>query len=215
MGSAAIAVKRGLRIAFYALPAIAVAAVGAVITLKTRSGHQHDQAEWGVIKHYCFDCHDSAEQAGGRAFDKLSPDRIAENAETWEAAIRKLRSGLMPPAGQPRPDGKATTQLVAWLEDRIDAAADKSEPGRVPLHRLNRREYAHAIRDLLALDIDPAVLLPDDNVKGRFDNDAEALQVSPTFVTSTSAPRARSRSRPSATSRRRLSRSSTATPRTW
>ena len=165
------------------LPVIAVAAVGAVITLKTRSGHEHDQAEWGVIKHYCFDCHDSAEQAGGRAFDKLSPDHVAENAETWEAAIRKLRSGLMPPAGQPRPDGKATTQLVAWLEDRIDAAADKREPGRVPLHRLNRREYAHAIRDLLALDIDPAVLLPEDNVKGRFDNDAEALQVSPAFVT--------------------------------
>jgi hypothetical protein len=162
---------------------IAVAAVGAVITLKTRSGHEHDLAEWGVVKHYCFDCHDSAEQAGGRAFDKLSPDRIAENAETWEAAIRKLRSGLMPPAGQPRPDAKATTQLVAWLEDRIDAAADKSEPGRVPLHRLNRREYAHAIRDLLALDIDAAVLLPEDNVKGRFDNDADALQVSPAFVT--------------------------------
>ena len=162
---------------------IAIAAVGAVVTLKTRSGHEHDQAEWGVIKHYCFDCHDSAEQAGGRAFDKLSPDRIAENAETWEAAIRKLRSGLMPPAGQSRPDGKATTQLVAWLEDRIDAGANKSEPGRVPLHRLNRREYAHAIRDLLALDIDPAVLLPEDNVKGRFDNDADALQVSPAFVT--------------------------------
>ena len=183
MGSAVIAVKRGLRIAFYALPVIAVAVVGAVVTLKTRSGHERDQAEWGVIRHYCFDCHDSAEQAGGRAFDKLSPDRIAENAETWEAAIRKLRSGLMPPAGQPRPDGKATIELAAWLEDRIDAGADNSEPGRVPLHRLNRREYAHAIRDLLALDIDPAVLLPEDNVKGRFDNDADALQVSPAFVT--------------------------------
>jgi mono/diheme cytochrome c family protein len=183
VGSAAIAVKRGLRIAFYALPVIAVAAVGAVITLKTRSAHEHDQSEWGVIKHYCFDCHDSAEQAGGRAFDKLSPDRIAESAETWEAAIRKLSSGLMPPAGQPRPDAKATTALVAWLENKIDTAADKSEPGRVPLHRLNRREYAHAIRDLLALDIDSAKLLPEDNVKGRFDNDADALQVSPAFVT--------------------------------
>ncbi|MEO8465009.1 MAG: DUF1592 domain-containing protein [Gammaproteobacteria bacterium] len=183
MGSADIAVKRSLRIALYALPVIAVVAAGAVITLKTRSGHERDAAEWGVIKHYCFDCHDSAEQAGGQAFDKLSPERIAENAETWEAAIRKLRSGLMPPAGQPRPDVKATTQLAAWLENRIDAAADKNEPGRVPLHRLNRREYAHAIRDLLALDINPAALLPEDNVKGRFDNDADALQVSPAFVT--------------------------------
>jgi Protein of unknown function (DUF1592)/Protein of unknown function (DUF1588)/Protein of unknown function (DUF1585)/Protein of unknown function (DUF1595)/Protein of unknown function (DUF1587)/Planctomycete cytochrome C len=143
----------------------------------------HDRAEWGVIRHYCFDCHDSAEEAGGRAFDKLSPERIAENAETWEAAIRKLRGGLMPPAGQPRPDGKTTAQLAAWLETKIDSGTEQAEPGRVALHRLNRREYAHAVRDLLALDIDPAVLLPEDNVKGRFDNDADALQVSPAFVT--------------------------------
>jgi hypothetical protein len=185
VGSGAIAVKRGIRIAFFALPAVVVAgAVG--VALKLRSGHgiEHDQAEWGVIRHYCFDCHDSAEQAGGRAFDKLSPERIADNAETWEAAIRKLSSGLMPPAGQPRPDARTTTELVAWLENKIDtAAAQKAEVGRVPLHRLNRREYAHAIRDLLALDIDAAALLPDDNVKGRFDNDADALQVSPAFVT--------------------------------
>ena len=185
MGGAAIAVKRGIRIAFFALPVVVV--VGAVgVALKLRSGHgpEHDQAQWGVIQHYCFDCHDSAEQAGGRAFDKLSPERIADDAETWEAAIRKLRSGLMPPAGQPRPDGETTTQLVAWLEDKIDTAtAHKSEVGRVSLHRLNRREYAHAIRDLLALDIDPAKLLPEDNVKDRFDNDADALQVSPAFVT--------------------------------
>jgi hypothetical protein len=143
----------------------------------------HDRAEWGVIRHYCFDCHDSAEEAGGRAFDKLSPDRIAENAETWEAAIRKLRGGLMPPAGQPRPDGKTTAELATWLETKIDSGTEQAEPGRVALHRLNRREYAHAVRDLLALDVDPAALLPEDNVKGRFDNDADALQVSPSFVT--------------------------------
>ncbi len=88
----------------------------------------------------------------------------------------------MPPAGRPRPDARAVSELVAWLEHEIDTAAAEPAPGRVSLHRLNRREYAHAIRDLLALDIDPAKWLPDDNVKGHFDNDADALQVSPSFV---------------------------------
>ncbi len=181
MESKTILRKPGIRIALVALPILAATVTGALVFHKMEAGH--DQAEWGVIKRYCFECHDSAEQAGGRAFDKLSPEHIADNAETWEAAIRKLQGGLMPPAGQPRPDGDATAGLVGWLEGKIDAAADQAEPGRVGLHRLNRREYAHAIHDLLALDIDPAVLLPEDNVKGRFDNDADALQVSPSFVT--------------------------------
>ena len=156
------------------------AVIGGAVFFKMRAGH--DQAEWGVIKKYCFDCHNYAEQAGGRAFDVLSPDRIPEKAETWEAAIRKLRGGLMPPAGEPRPDGQTTADLVAWLENKIDTAAVKPDPGRVSLRRLNRREYAHAIHDLLALDIDAASLLPDDNMKGHFDNNADALQVSPAFV---------------------------------
>jgi hypothetical protein len=121
--------------------------------------------------------------AGGRAFDRLSPDHIAADAETWELAIRKLRGGLMPPAGGPRPDGETVEELAAWLASEIDAAADEPAPGRVSLRRLNRREYEHAIRDLLALDIDAAEYLPDDNVEGHFDNDADALQVSPAFVT--------------------------------
>jgi hypothetical protein len=112
----------------------------------------------------------------------MSPDRIAEDAETWEAAIRKLRGGLMPPAGEPRPDRRTVARLVSWLENEIDTAASEPAPGRVSLRRLNRREYAHAIRDLLALDIDSAALLPEDNVEGHFDNNADALQVSPAFV---------------------------------
>ena len=159
------------------------AAVAVAVLLRP---HAHPNAnQWSVIKKYCFDCHNRDDLAGDQAFDKMSPDRIAADAETWEKAIRKLSSGLMPPAGNPRPDGQTVAGLVSWLETEIDAAADKTPPapGRVSLHRLNRREYAHAIRDLLALDIDSAELLPADNVKGRFDNDADALQVSPSFVT--------------------------------
>ena len=142
--------------------------------------HSNEQ-QWAVIKQYCFECHNQDDLAGDRAFDRMSADRIAADAETWEAAIRKVRSGLMPPPGGPRPDTETAAQLVSWLADEIDTAAE-APPGRVSLRRLNRREYTHAIRDLLALDIDSAALLPEDNVEGHFDNDADALQVSPAFV---------------------------------
>jgi hypothetical protein len=176
--------SRKLAIPVTLLGVVAIAGAGA-FAWRHHARLPSNQQEWAVVKKYCFECHNYTEQAGGRSFENLSPDRIAANAETWEAAIRKLSSGLMPPAGEPRPDGQTVAGLVNWLETEIDTAADKTppEPGRVALHRLNRREYSHAIHDLLALDVDPSQWLPEDNVKGRFDNDADALQASPAFVT--------------------------------
>ena len=146
-----------------------------------RQAH-NGEAQWAVVQHYCFDCHNRDDLAGDRAFDALSPDHIAADAETWELAIRKLRAGLMPPAGGPHPDGATVDRLASWLEDEIDAAADEPAPGRVSLRRLNRHEYANAIRDLVGLEVDSALLLPEDNVEGYFDNNADALQVSPAFI---------------------------------
>jgi hypothetical protein len=156
------------------------AAAGGAVLLWTHSASTGSQ--WAVVERYCFECHNRDDLAGDRAFDRLSPERIAADAETWEAAIRKLRGGLMPPAGGPRPDAKTVDALASWLEREIDTAATELAPGRVSLRRLNRREYAYAIRDLLALEIDAAEFLPDDNVEGHFDNNADALQVSPAFV---------------------------------
>jgi hypothetical protein len=158
-----------------------VAAVGGGAAYLWLRSHTQE-TQWAVVERYCFDCHNRDDMAGGRAFDRLSPDRIAADAETWELAIRKLRGGLMPPAGGPRPDGETMEQLASWLANEIDFAVDEPPAGRVSLRRLNRREYAHAIRDLLALEIDSAALLPQDNVEGYFDNNADALQVSPAFV---------------------------------
>ncbi len=76
-------------------------------------------------------------KVGGLALDTLSPDRIAEDAQIWEAVIRKLRGGLMPPVGSKRPDNKQVAELISWLETRIDSAAHPPA-GRVALHRLNR-----------------------------------------------------------------------------
>ncbi len=141
-----------------------------------------EERHWTVVEQYCFECHNRVDRAGGYAFDVMSPEEVAAQAQTWEAAMRKLRGGLMPPAGRPRPDAEAVAELVSWLAHEIDTAASASAPGRVSLRRLNRREYAHAVRDLIALDIDAQALLPEDNVEGHFDNNADALQVSPAFV---------------------------------
>ncbi len=127
-------------------------------------------------------CHSDRVKAGGLALSALNLDAVGEHAEMAEKVIRKLRGGLMPPAGVRRPDRESAAAFVAWLEHTIDAEATVARPGRVPLRRLNRREYAYAIRDLLGLHIDATAWLPEDNVRGHFDNDAAALQVSPNFV---------------------------------
>ncbi len=141
-----------------------------------------------LINQYCLGCHSDRLRSGGLALTALNleaPAEIVQNAQSAEIAekvIRKLRGGLMPPAGARRPDRQAAAAFVSWLENEIDTHATASHPGRVPLRRLNRREYGYAIRDLLGLDIDATAWLPDDNIKGNFDNNAAALQVSPNFI---------------------------------
>lgn len=127
-------------------------------------------------------CHSDRVKAGGLALSELKLDAVGRHGEVAEKVVRKLRGGLMPPAGSKRPDAGATAAFVSWLEHEIDATSVASAAGRVPLRRLNRREYENAVRDLLGFRVDAATLLPDDNVKGHFDNDASALQVSPNFV---------------------------------
>src|SRR4051812_19541831 len=135
-----------------------------------------------LIDQYCMGCHSDKVRSGGLALSELDLDAVGQHAEIAEKVIRKLRGGLMPPAGVKRPDSRTAAAFVSWLETEVDAGNSAASPGRVPLRRLNRREYANAIRDLLALNIDAKAWLPDDNVKGHFDNDATALQVSPAFV---------------------------------
>jgi hypothetical protein len=135
-----------------------------------------------LINQYCVGCHNDKVRTAGLSLADFDPDAAAQHAEVAEKVIRKLRGGLMPPAGARRPESQASAALVSWLETRIDAGAGRGAVGRVPLRRLNRREYQYAIRDLLGLNIDARAWLPEDNVKGNFDNNAAALQVSPAFV---------------------------------
>ncbi len=141
------------------------------------------QEKWAFLDKYCSKCHNTTDWAGGVAFDSLSADNIPEDAETWEKAVRKLRGRLMPPAGNPQPDSLAVRSFVSWMETNLDEAGRAhTDPGRVALHRLNRKEYANAVRDLLAVDIDPSETLPPDDSRDGFDNVADALQVSPSFL---------------------------------
>ncbi|MBK7117369.1 MAG: DUF1587 domain-containing protein [Proteobacteria bacterium] len=140
---------------------------------------------WPMVEQYCVSCHNTTDWAGQLALDAVdhSHSAIPGDAETWEKVIKRLRGRLMPPPGEKRPSNEQLDSFVHWLEGTIDASAAKhTEPGYVPLHRLNRREYTNAIRDLLDLDFDPSSLLPQDDLSDGFDNVAKVLQVSPTFL---------------------------------
>src|SRR5262249_20173588 len=122
-------------------------------------------------------------KTAGLMLDKMDPERVAENKEGWEKVVRKLRAGMMPPQGMPRPDAATYEALTTALETGLDrAAAAKPKLGIPGVHRLNRTEYANAIHDLLGLNIDPAVYLPADDSSYGFDNVESGLQVSPALV---------------------------------
>jgi mono/diheme cytochrome c family protein len=137
-----------------------------------------------LVDRYCVTCHNQRLKTGGLALDTLDMANVATAAPAWEKVVRKLRAGVMPPVGLPRPDRDAHGSFVRWLEARLDAAsAANPDPGRTEtFHRLNRAEYRNAIRDLLGLELDVASLLPADDASYGFDNIAGVLRMSPTLL---------------------------------
>ena len=132
-----------------------------------------------VLDKYCVTCHNQRLKTGGLTLDVLDLAQVSTHAEEWEKVVRKIRTGAMPPAGRPRPDKALSDGVASWLEAELDRAAlEHPNPGRPTLQRLNRAEYRNAIRDMLALEIDPASLLPADNAGYGFDNNADALSLS-------------------------------------
>src|SRR4030095_2442258 len=109
-----------------------------------RAGGSPVSPQKALIDQYCMGCHSDRVKSGGLALSQLNLDSVDQSAEIAEKVIRKLRGGLMPPAGAKRPDAHASAEFVTWLETKIDTAAKDSQPGLVPLRRLNRREYAYA-----------------------------------------------------------------------
>jgi len=148
-----------------------------VVSAQSSSAPEHK----ATIDRYCVTCHNERLKTGGLALDGLDLADVRAHADTWENVVRKLRVGAMPPHGARRPDQKTADNLIAWLEGELDRTSTRS-PGRPVLRRLNRAEYANAIRDLLGLDVDVAALLPPDVSAFGFDNVSDAQGSSPALL---------------------------------
>ena len=166
---------------------VGAAAVASALSL---AGCKEPPPEVALAQHletfgrFCTDCHNDAEAAGDLSLESVTADEVAANPADFEQVIRKLRGGLMPPPGEPRPDAEDAHGLVVALERHLDAAAATRgpEPGRVLLHRMNRTEYATAVEQLLGVKIDARSMLPADTASEGFDNIAEVLRVTPTHI---------------------------------
>jgi len=139
------------------------------------------QTQANLLDEYCTKCHNLDDYAGGIDLEGLGPDNIHIDAEVGEKVIKRLRAGMMPPVGEPRPDVATMQAMATALEAGIDTNASVV-PGRPGLHRLNRVEYQNAIRDLLALTVNAADFLPSDDSSNGFDNQAGALTLSPALI---------------------------------
>jgi Protein of unknown function (DUF1592)/Protein of unknown function (DUF1588)/Protein of unknown function (DUF1585)/Protein of unknown function (DUF1587)/Protein of unknown function (DUF1595)/Planctomycete cytochrome C len=169
-----------IRLAFGCIAAVAG------LTAQTASPQASPQvtdaaSERALLNQYCVTCHNEKLKTGNLELDKLDTAHVADHAEKWELVVRKLRSGMMPPSGMPRPAWTTYESMVEWLEGQLDknASTHLPPPG---LHRMNRTEYANVIRDMLALDIDPTKYLPSDDSTRGFDNIAGALALSPALL---------------------------------
>ena len=138
-----------------------------------------------TVRRYCVTCHNDRLRTAEFSLDGVDLSDLGGHAEQWEKVINKLRTRTMPPVGRPRPDIETYDALASWLEHELDQyAADRPNPGRTEaFHRLNRAEYANAIRDLLVIDVDVNELLPADDIdQYGFDNMADVLTVSPALM---------------------------------
>jgi mono/diheme cytochrome c family protein len=136
-----------------------------------------------LLDRYCLTCHNERVKAGALVFTQLDVANVSRDPQMWEKVVRKLRTGMMPPSGAPRPDRSALDGLATGIETALDrAAAASPNPGAPVLHRLNRAEYANVVRELLELPVDAASLLPGDDSSEGFDNMASVLGVSPALM---------------------------------
>lgn len=142
-----------------------------------------DPKHMELLDEYCIACHNLEDFSGGLSFDLLDPDNVLTDAETWEKVLLKLEAGMMPPPGKERPGREEIERFVTGVANTLDSAwASAPNHGAKLLHRMNRREYQNAIRDLLDLPVNAATLFPADSSSEGFDNLASVLSVSPALM---------------------------------
>jgi hypothetical protein len=144
---------------------------------EVRSAHRQ------TLDQYCVVCHSRELKTAGLNLEDVDTANLEENGIVWEKMLRKLRNREMPPAGMPRPEPETYAALINFIDtERNRLAEEKPNPGRPTLRRLNRAEYANAVRELLALEIDSAEMLPADDIGYGFDNIGDVLSVSPLLM---------------------------------
>jgi hypothetical protein len=167
---------------------IAICAIGLSVTA---SGVQKDPVRASLAAHeaqaildkYCITCHNQRSKTGNLELDTKDLAHVEKDVVAWEAVVRKLRTGMMPPKNAARPDRATLDGLAGWLENGLDRqAALHPNPGSPSVQRMNRNEYGNAIRDLLDLEVDVSAMLPGDSTSAGFDNIADVLGTSPSLI---------------------------------
>ncbi|MXY26420.1 MAG: DUF1592 domain-containing protein [Acidobacteria bacterium] len=166
--------------AYFAFVLLGTLAAG---TASAQGGGQDPETQQALLDRYCVTCHNDRLQTGNLSLEGVDVVNPETDPALWEAVLRKLRAGAMPPQPRPRPDAAGYAGLIGYLEGALDRAADASpDPGRTPtFRRLSRTDYQNAIRDLIDLDVDVTALLPRDDVTFGFDN-VNAGGLSPTLM---------------------------------
>jgi hypothetical protein len=170
-----------LLVVIASLALVQTRAVGQTPAASGKATGEPDQHR-AMLNTFCDTCHNTLVKTGGLALDDLDLQAAAESAQTWEKALRKLRGHLMPPPGAPQPPQKEVDSFVAWMENNLDSHAKGPKAGYVPIQRLNRTEYAAAVKALVGVDVKVNEILPQDIQVEGFDNIAAALTVSPAFL---------------------------------
>lgn len=179
-GSVINTVKTGYTLRSLFLPA----AVGIGLLLSVAAPLAHGQAlSRELLDQYCVACHNDSNRTANITLSALDPANVGAHADVWEKVLRKVSTRQMPPTGLPSPDDAVANTFTAALEHALDeVAAAHPDPGRPVIHRLNRNEYANAVRDLLAIEIDAQEELPADDTGYGFDNIADVLSFSPRLL---------------------------------
>jgi hypothetical protein len=169
----------------YLAPTHAAASSPQTASTSAPTSPQGPPPDRALLNRYCVSCHNQKLKTADLFLDTADIEHVGADRAVWEKVARKLRAGVMPPPGMPRPDPVARLAFLNRLETALDSAATVApNPGRPSVHRLNRAEYTNAIRDLLTLEIDARSLLPVDDSSYGFDNIADVLSISPTLLES-------------------------------
>jgi hypothetical protein len=162
---------------------VVAAGAAAFVAMHHRSPDAALAQQWGMLNHYCMECHNQADFTADLSFEGRGPDNVPMDPGTWEKVLHKLEIGAMPPRKEPQPAPEARAQFIRALTSKLDAdATAKPYAGSTKVHRLNRAEYSNAVRDLLGVEADIQDLLPSDGGDFGFDNIAQVLKTSPLLL---------------------------------